>query len=97
MLDALKPPGAFTMATSLDLSDKIELRSLGELIERVNEICGGRPFLLAGATARDLLLEHAYRIRAPRATVDVDLAFLIDTWDDFHALRAELLHSGHFQ
>lgn len=84
------------MATSLDFSHKDELRLLGALVNCVNKAAVGRPYLLAGATARDLLLQYAHGIASGRATVDVDLAFLIETWEEFLALRQALIHSGDF-
>ena len=84
------------MATLLDFSQKIELRPLGALVDRVNEVVSDRPYLLAGATARDLLLQHAHGIAPRRATADVDLAFLIEAWDQYLSLRANLLASGDF-
>lgn len=83
------------MATLLDLSQKGD-PSLGALIGRINAIVGKAPYLLAGATARDLLLQAAHGIDPRRATKDVDLAFMVDTWDEYQSLRAGLLNSGDF-
>ena len=83
------------MATLLDLSQKGD-PLLGELIGRVNAIVGDAPYLLAGATARDLLLQAAHGIDPRRATTDVDLAFLASSWDEYRALRNQLLGSGDF-
>ena len=83
------------MATLLDLSQKGDLL-LGALIGRVNAIVGDAPYLLAGATARDLLLQAAHGIDTRRATTDVDLAFLVSTWDEYLGLRNQLLASGDF-
>jgi predicted nucleotidyltransferase len=74
------------MAILLDLSQKGD-PLLGALIGCVNAATGGSPYLLAGATARDLLLKTAYGIDTRRATVDVDLAFLVDSWDEYRAIR----------
>lgn len=83
------------MATLLDLSQKGDLL-LGALIGRINAIVGDAPYLLAGATARDLLLQAAHGIDTRRATTDVDLAFLVSTWDEYLGLRNQLLASGDF-
>ncbi len=53
-------------------------------------------FLLAGARARDLILTYGYQIPTDRATEDVDLAFAVDDWGEFLALRRDLLASGRF-
>lgn len=84
------------MATSLDFSQKTDLRLLGALVKLVNAAAAGTPFLLAGAMARDLLLVYAHDVRSNRATKDVDLAFLVRNWDDFKAVRRKLLASGEF-
>lgn len=53
-------------------------------------------FLLAGAQARDLLLAYAHGIDTGRATLDVDLAFMLADWQSFLLLRQRLVGSGRF-
>jgi len=84
------------MATSLDFSQKTELRLLGALVKVVEAAAARMPFLMAGAMARDLLLVYAHGIRSSRASEDVDLAFLVQNWDDFETLRRKLLASSEF-
>lgn len=69
---------------------------LGALVNGVTRAAEGQAYLLAGAMARDLLLQHAHGIQPARATTDVDFAFLTEHWDQFHALRERLLVSGEF-
>lgn len=83
------------MATSLDFSQKIDLRLLSALVKQVTA-AAEKPYLLAGATARDLLLTHAHEILNSRATVDVDFAFFLDNWDQYETLRKKLLAGGEF-
>ena len=83
------------MATLLDLSQKGD-PLLGALIGRINAMVGDAPYLLAGATARDLLLQAAHGIDPGRATMDVDLAFQVGNWDEYLALRNRLLATGDF-
>jgi predicted nucleotidyltransferase len=45
------------------------------------------PYILVGATARDLLLFHVFGIPVTRATVDVDFAVAMDSWERFSELR----------
>lgn len=54
------------------------------------------PFFIIGATARDLIFEHAYGIKAPRATRDVDLAVQVNDWQAFETLKRQLLASDQF-
>jgi predicted nucleotidyltransferase len=54
-------------------------------------------FVVAGATARDLLLWHVHAIRPERTTFDVDVAVCAVNWD-FHAAVVEsLLAMGYFR
>jgi predicted nucleotidyltransferase len=75
----------------LDFSQNNDLRLLAALISQVRAAAGDIPFLLAGATARDLLLGHAQGIRIDRATEDVDLVFHVPDWAAFEQLRKKLL------
>lgn len=45
------------------------------------------PYIVVGATARDLLLFHVFGIPASRATRDVDFAIVVESWDKFHRMR----------
>jgi predicted nucleotidyltransferase len=83
-------------STSLDFSQKNDLRLLAALIGEVDAIADGISFLLAGAMARDLLLAHAHGVRIDRRTQDVDLAFSVSSWEEFERLRKKML-GGPFQ
>lgn len=84
------------MATLLDLSQKTELRLLSALVKQIDTAVAQTPYLLAGAMARDLLLVYAHGIPNKRATMDVDLAFLVESWKEFEALRQRLLAKDDF-
>jgi len=51
------------------------------------------PFFLIGATARDFILTHGYKIASPRATLDIDIGIRVPDWDQFMKLRQDLLIS----
>lgn len=55
------------------------------------------PYLVVGATARDLLLFHVFKIPVTRATADVDFAMAVDSWERFRQLRTALLAGGDFR
>ena len=55
------------------------------------------PYILVGATARDLLLYHVFEIPAMRATQDVDFAIAVENWEIFQKLRTALLATDHFE
>jgi len=57
----------------------------------------GIDYMLVGATARDILLNHVFGIVARRATYDVDFAVAVKNWQQFDALRARLLARGTFK
>jgi predicted nucleotidyltransferase len=45
------------------------------------------PYMLVGATARDLLLYHVYGHAVTRATYDLDFAVLLDSWEQFAIVK----------
>lgn len=53
-------------------------------------------YFVIGATARDILLEHVYGLDTTRATRDVDFAVAVSSWEQFFALKDELIASGAF-
>jgi predicted nucleotidyltransferase len=55
------------------------------ILSVVNRLAGDQelPYIVVGATARDLLLFHVFGIPVTRATVDVDFAIAVDSWERF--------------
>ena len=49
------------------------------------------PYMLVGATARDLLLYHVFGHDVTRATYDLDFAVLVDSWEQFAIVKRLLL------
>jgi predicted nucleotidyltransferase len=80
----------------LDFSNRTELAFLADLASAFGRAAGSQPYYLAGATARDLLLEHAHGINPGRDTRDLDLAVMVADWTGFEQLRQALLESEHF-
>jgi len=60
-----------------------------EVMERVDVLLRGAgiPYMLVGATARDLLLFHVYGNRIVRATYDLDFAILVESWEQFARVK----------
>ena len=54
-------------------------------------------YMLVGATARDILLYNVFGQRVLRATQDVDIAILIDSWERFKTVKSEILRASDFQ
>ncbi len=53
-------------------------------------------FFIVGATARDILLQHAHGIRTTRATLDVDIGVFVTDWDQFQTLKEALVNMDRF-
>ena len=54
------------------------------------------PYMLVGATARDLLLYHVHGHVVTRATYDVDFAVLVDSWAQFGVVKRLFLDTPGF-
>ena len=57
----------------------------------------GFQLLLVGATARIILLENVFGLNAGRATTDVDFAFALNSWNEFHAIKKHLVLNANFE
>lgn len=53
--------------------------------------------MIVGATARDIILEHAYNIPTGRATKDLDIAIMVDNWEQYNDLKKNLISTGKFK
>jgi predicted nucleotidyltransferase len=53
------------------------------------------PFIVVGASARDLVMHHAYGAPVQRATRDIDLAVQVQTWKDFEQICLSLVEEGY--
>jgi len=83
---------------SLELSEKLDPGFVEVILEvhkaaSVLEI----PFFLIGATARDIILLHMHNIEPMRATLDIDCAVQVESWDRFEQMKNELTKTGHFK
>jgi predicted nucleotidyltransferase len=76
----------------LDADEYAALAALDRHLKRLQ--C---PYMLVGATARNILLHNVFGKRVLRATQDVDIAISIDTWERFHEVKAEILSGPGFQ
>jgi predicted nucleotidyltransferase len=81
----------------LNISGKISdpIVSIYALIADIAEQ-NNLPFFIIGATARDIIFEHAYGIPSLRATKDIDLAVQVAKWQDFESLKNQLIATGQF-
>lgn len=56
----------------------------------------GVPFLLVGATVRQLIVNCYFGIRERRQTRDLDFAVMLPSWDSFNQLANALVTDGGF-
>lgn len=52
------------------------------------------PFLIVGASARDLVLHYGHNAEIARATRDIDFAIEVANWEAFEQIKAELIARG---
>jgi len=80
-----------------DLSGMIESSLISALLE-IKKIADGLKvdFLVVGATARDIIMQHYYKIKSPRMTKDIDIAVCVANWEEYKALTDALLATGEF-
>jgi predicted nucleotidyltransferase len=55
------------------------------------------PYFLAGATARDLVLENVFGRPPGKLTRDLDFGFVLSDWKQFENLKATLISTGRFK
>lgn len=65
-------------------------------IERVSKMLG-LELLLVGAQAKVILLENIHGLNPGRATSDIDFAFAVESWDQFHQIKQSLIATGKFK
>lgn len=84
------------MPTVFDLSLIAELRSLAAVIRLLSKVVDPEVerWLIVGATARDLILHHAYGLPPGRRTVDLDIAIAVGTWRTFEAVETRPMAEG---
>ncbi len=81
----------------LDVSAKIDPKT-AELLGVIHKHTHALkiPFFVAGATARDLIMELGYNIAVGRMTRDLDLAVMVEGWDAYDRLKQALVSIGKF-
>lgn len=79
------------------MSGKIEPSLIRALLE-IKKIADGLKidFFVIGATARDIIMQLLYKVKAPRMTKDIDIAVCVADWEEYKALTDALLDTGEF-
>jgi predicted nucleotidyltransferase len=75
--------------------DKITIWVIQEINKAAEEL--GFPVFLVGATARIILLENVFGLRAGRASYDVDFAFALKDWGQFNTIKHYLVTNSNFE
>lgn len=81
--------------TLLNLSGKIDSSTVA-LYQSVSEAAAGlgMPFVVVGASARDIVLHYGHNANIQRATADVDFGIQVSDWSAFKALKQTLMDNG---
>jgi len=79
----------------LNIAGKIDPQTVST-IETVSRVIAALaiPYVIVGATARDLVLHYGHGADIQRATHDVDFAIEVPNWTAFEALRDRLCELG---
>ncbi|MEA2079708.1 MAG: nucleotidyl transferase AbiEii/AbiGii toxin family protein [Pseudomonadota bacterium] len=82
-------------STLLNIAEKIDPQTVA-ILETVSLVATelGMPYVVVGATARDLVLHYGHGARIERATRDVDFAIEVPDWKTFDALKRKLTEHG---
>ena len=82
-------------SSSIPIAGKIDPDTVG-VLETVHRAATelAIPYIVVGATARDLVLHYGYGAPVRRATHDVDFAIEVPDWQAFHALKRRLEEAG---
>jgi len=79
----------------LNIAGKIDSKTVA-IFETVDRIVTDLdiPYVIVGATARDLVLHYGHGARIERATQDVDFAMEVPSWSAFSTLKNTLCGQG---
>lgn len=84
------------MPGTFDLNRVKQLEPLAEIVRVIHETANDEVerWLIVGATARELILHHAYGMEAGRRTEDLDIAIAVRSWQKFEGVEKELVARG---
>lgn len=83
------------MSILLNLTGQLDSGTIATL-STVNEVATqlNIPYIIVGATARDLILHYGYGADVQRATSDIDFAVQVNSWASFEAVKQALCTRG---
>ncbi|KPV94427.1 hypothetical protein AN214_03524 [Pseudoalteromonas sp. P1-9] len=87
--------GGFMKTTSPNVVGKLPegLVELYQIISHHTEALD-IPYLVVGATARDIILHHGFGAAIERGTRDVDFGIQVESWEQFEQLKIALIENG---
>ncbi|MFH1068503.1 MAG: nucleotidyl transferase AbiEii/AbiGii toxin family protein [Candidatus Glassbacteria bacterium] len=82
-------------STSINISGKLDEAAI-KLYIKVNQVAGrlSIPFVVVGASARDIIMHHAYGANIQRATMDIDIGIQVTDWKAFFEMTSGLIKAG---
>jgi predicted nucleotidyltransferase len=83
------------MSTLLNIAGKIDDKTIS-IFETINQLVTdmSMPYVVVGATVRDMIMHHVHGATVERATEDVDFAIEVSDWSAFEALKVRLVAQG---
>lgn len=81
--------------TSINISGQIYPDAVQVYID-ISEVCAQLeiPYVVVGASARDIVLHHGHGAKIQRATRDIDFGIQVPNWNAFQSLKQKLLSRG---
>jgi predicted nucleotidyltransferase len=81
-----------------DISNKLE-PNIVEVLCDIDTVCKSHsiPFLVVGATARDIIFNALFNIKTSRASLDIDFGIRVQSWNDFETVITDLIRTGKYQ
>lgn len=79
----------------VNLSRKINPETV-KVLTVISQVCAALDvaWVIVGATARDLVLHHAFGAKVTRATYDIDFAVEVADWESFQQVKGKLIEQG---
>lgn len=85
-----KPPAEFMPTIFAARSNPLD-PAKAETLQRLCAVMDGRPMVLVGAFARDLIYTREFGIEAPKATFDIDISIGVASWDEYQRASDALI------
>lgn len=82
-------------------SSKVSFNGKGfkSFFRTINNVCEkhGFSYFVVGAFARDIILENIFNEKGGVATKDIDIAILLESWEEYNAFIEDLISNHNFK